>query len=1490
MALVDLVPLVLVPVALIAWLGPRVNDRIGRIVTRLARLLFAGYVSGTREQKRIIEAAYIDTTVQTYAAKTYFYVLTAFVGGGVAGLYVVAGVLFVLESFVGLFALLPSNIADPLGLSTEFELVLADPVYWALLLGGGLVTGFGLAGLSYFFRWQLPQDVADSRKRSLRLELPRTTALMYALTRGGMTIPETLNILARNEEVYGESAREARIAVREMELFNRDMVSAVRRMSERSPSEQFKTFSQNLASVLQSGSNVSEFLHEQYEQYQQEAEDRQNEILEFLQTIAEGYVTVFVAGVLFLITVLLVFGVTTADTLPILQIIIYVLLPVSNAAFAAYLASQLSSLGVGSATGTGALDRMDVETPVQDAPDAETTLADGGSLRSREIRKQLRRYDRIGEIKRSIGEPLRTIFLNPFSVLYVTLPIAVAALVVRAPQALTGVGINVRMLDDFVIQSMLFVLITYGVVRTLYKRRLERIQESLPDFVERLASLNDSGMTIVSGIGRLRGTDLGPLTPEVERIWTDMQLGSNVDDAFVRFGRRIKATAVTRVVVLVTNAMQSSGSLGAVLRIAAGQAQSELRLRQRRRQQMFSYLIVIYLAFGVFLVIIAAITMVLIPSLPGNVGTSASGSGALSLGGSQFGRFGQVDLAAYELVFFHTAAVQALFSGFIAGQFGNGSLRDGAKHAAAMLAVAYLAFVLITGPVAGFGDSVASGPDGDQLVVDSASLSAGGFVVVRDEGMNSRVLGRTGYIEPGKHRSVAVPIDSLPPDKDVTVFAHRDTNNNRQYDYEPPYEPNRNQIDGLYRTLSKRETPGDEFDVVEGGSELVDTEAPKIASASVAPDNSYVDLRFSEPVSSNESFERPLELKNVVLSVRNNSGTVTDASAVSISAPNGSALSGTTTAVRVELALEGTPAAGSEQLSIGIRNAYDVVGNEVKGGASVELNDFRPPTLGSATRIDDTTIGLAVRDVGTGVRTEGVSASAVSVSPGTVESVRPLSVGDNGTTFAVALRRPVDADEVTLSVAGDGFTDGANNVLRDGTVTATGMDGVPPALERATGIEKTVINVTITDGVGIDTGSLTRDDFDLAAVKTHSAGGPIPGGARSIPELESITVPEREVPEVAEGGVDRRLFRSAARAPEELTVTLDLVSPVDTQGVRVTMLGDGVADISGNRLQFAGITAPGMDGVAPPKPPIAAAPVPGGGVNVSVGDVDDASNVTYTVRRFGPIDSTISDIETVGTVTDLAGVDSVDSYTVTDTTATSGRTYEYFVRVSDGSQANQSARVVATPDANGPEIDVVNVTTSGTGATAAEGDTIRVEASVSDATSGVDERRVTLDASAFGQSESMPFDTRVRGRYVWEFTVEGAPEGDGRKTPAVRAADVVGNVNSATGGAVTLDTRPPDPPANVTAAPTGAGSVGITFADVDEPGTGVTSYSIARASTAGGPYTQVGRVDDIDPADGEYTFTDSPPGGGTYYYVVRAIDAMGRQSDASEPVSASVDR
>jgi len=827
-----LVPLVLAfALAGFVWLSAT-NRRVETALTRIARRYFGRYVSDEHpERTRQLRAAFVAETYRSYAAKTYLVTALAALVGSVVGVYVVGATLLVLPAVGDFINQLPDAIANSLG-RPELEPELGPRQVFAVVTAGGVVSGIVTAGVTYWYRWEAPKNRAEVRRRGINEGLPRTVAFVYALSRGGMAVPKVMRSLSDNRAVYGHGADEISVAVREMDLFGRDIITAVRHVSERTPSEQFKTFSENLASVLQSGQDLSQFLRDQYERYSEQAQDRQDEILELLATIAEAYVTVLVAGVLFLMTILLVFGLTTTNTLNFLRLLTYLLIPLANLLFIVYLDGKLDLLGVSRGSDTGPLETTLSDGRVPDdirstdesarAETADATAgsgngatvarSDGGPASAEsaldpsadrtgappavddpttrpdpgESRKRLAVYDYLAAVKRVASDPVETVLWNPTSLLYLTVPLALVWIWLRGPAAVTPTGIDPRLLDDVLIQAFLFAVGTFAVVWELYSRRVRRMEEALPELLGRLASLNQAGMSVVESVERVRESDLGRLSMEVDRIWRDLEYGATVDDAFRRFGLRVRTTATTRVVTLLTNALRASGNIAPILQIASDQAESELKLRRRRRQQMLTYLVVIYISFLVFLVIIVAVQEVLVPSLPTDVPVpSAEDTRRLGVGGGQFARFAEVDKAAYTLVFFHTALIQAVLSGFIGGQIGEGSLKDGAKHATIMLGTAYVAFLLLSSAVATvtFTDQTMQG---DSVVVDSVSMSDGGFVVVHARDADGAVVGHSRYLDSGTHEAVTIQLDGTYADEmELFAVTYLDSDGDGQFDAPP---------------------------------------------------------------------------------------------------------------------------------------------------------------------------------------------------------------------------------------------------------------------------------------------------------------------------------------------------------------------------------------------------------------------------------------------------------------------------------------------------------------------------------------------------------------------------------------------------------------------------------------------------------------------------------------------------------------------------------
>jgi len=669
-----LVPLVVAVALLLVLASASFNARANDLVTRTAFVAFGGpAIEHDPTKETLLRSASIGVPYREYAAKTYLYVACVGSIGAVIGVYAGAAVLFLVAA--------AGPIEGPEGVDSVLGVITADSTLFVLLLFVGGIGGVAAAGTANAIRWQIPSIRADSRAREIDAGLPRMVAFTYALTRGGMSFPDVMRTLSANEQVFGEGAAEVGVAARNMDLFNVDLVTAIQDLSDNTPSERFSTFTENLSSVLQSGGDVSGFLREQYERYRDEAEEQQAEILNVLATTAEVYVTVIVAGMLFLVTILLIIGLTAGDTLRLLQLLTYIVIPAANVLFLAYLLDVTRPLR---ATGQRR-DRTDSLAAHEGSIEGEDSYRRTESEANHE---RLAAYRKLRSVRETLATPIESVLDRPRRLLYVTVPIALVATAVRFP-AVVAEGVDIRLLDDLLVQAMIFLTATFAVVHEYSKRRLRRLEAAVPDLLERLASLNEAGISVVSSFDRVRRNDVGALDAEVDRIWRDMKWGATTEDALTRFEKRVRTPSITRVVTLITNAMKASNEIGPVLRIAAEQANSDLRLRRQRRQEMFTYIVVVYVSFLVFLIVIAALEYVLIPSLPD---VSALGDGAAAGAGIGF-EGGDTD--AYRIVFFHTALIQAALSGVAAGVMGSGSIKDGMKHTAIMLSITYFVLTVL---------------------------------------------------------------------------------------------------------------------------------------------------------------------------------------------------------------------------------------------------------------------------------------------------------------------------------------------------------------------------------------------------------------------------------------------------------------------------------------------------------------------------------------------------------------------------------------------------------------------------------------------------------------------------------------------------------------------------------------------------------------------------------------------------------------------------
>jgi flagellar protein FlaJ len=227
--------------------------------------------------------------------------------------------------------------------------------------------------------------------------------------------------------------------------------------------------------------------------------------------------------------------------------------------------------------------------------------------------------------------------------------------------------------------------------RKIWRER--KISAEMPDFLKKLASTNETGMTLTQSIALISNANFGSMSREVQKIYRNIQWGVDVNTALKMFANSLTTALSTRVITLITKAAESSGDIRDVLNVAANDAKIGEQIRKERSDGMLIYVVIIFISFCVFIYCVYTLSSSFIPVMAtaGNSNAAATGSSAATQGATFIQAFNPED---YKRLFFHAAIIQGLFAGILAGVMGEGRWMSGLKWAIIMMAISYLMFAL----------------------------------------------------------------------------------------------------------------------------------------------------------------------------------------------------------------------------------------------------------------------------------------------------------------------------------------------------------------------------------------------------------------------------------------------------------------------------------------------------------------------------------------------------------------------------------------------------------------------------------------------------------------------------------------------------------------------------------------------------------------------------------------------------------------------------
>ncbi len=232
--------------------------------------------------------------------------------------------------------------------------------------------------------------------------------------------------------------------------------------------------------------------------------------------------------------------------------------------------------------------------------------------------------------------------------------------------------------NDMIVLSMLMMLVPSMTVDWIHYRWVGLVDKAIPRLIRAVSDAQEVGMTLPRALEEAAKLKLGPLTREVKKLVAQMSWGLPFEEALARFAERIGTLNARRFSVLVNEASLAGGDIKAALKATAEFINEMFEIEEERYREMKAYLVIIYMGFFVFIFII----VVLMKSF------------FIPLTTIQVGELVPIQISPAELsrVFFHMMAIQAVFSGLVAGKMSEGRMLSGLKHSLIMLLIGYFVF------------------------------------------------------------------------------------------------------------------------------------------------------------------------------------------------------------------------------------------------------------------------------------------------------------------------------------------------------------------------------------------------------------------------------------------------------------------------------------------------------------------------------------------------------------------------------------------------------------------------------------------------------------------------------------------------------------------------------------------------------------------------------------------------------------------------------
>lgn len=219
-----------------------------------------------------------------------------------------------------------------------------------------------------------------------------------------------------------------------------------------------------------------------------------------------------------------------------------------------------------------------------------------------------------------------------------------------------------------------------SIASIIHNRWKNKIEKMTPEFMRDLATFSKTGMPLQTSLEQAARRQYGPLTIELKMLVSQMSWGMNFNQAMMEFAKRIDLPVIKKATVLILEAGRYGGNLADIFESTAKYVENVNAWTAKRRMQTMPYVAIFFFSVFIYLFII------------------------IMLSNMMFTPLSQIDTSGVPLiqpvispeqakrVFLHTALLESLFGGLVAGKINENNFMAGLKYATVLAIASGLAF------------------------------------------------------------------------------------------------------------------------------------------------------------------------------------------------------------------------------------------------------------------------------------------------------------------------------------------------------------------------------------------------------------------------------------------------------------------------------------------------------------------------------------------------------------------------------------------------------------------------------------------------------------------------------------------------------------------------------------------------------------------------------------------------------------------------------